>query len=244
MSNKKQSKQEKNMASLVMDSINENEVKMHSKWYFAIVSAISAMSVFLTSLFAAIFVNLAIRDVDYAESNGLREFGPEAQSQFISAFPWLLAALFIVALASTWLLASKLEFAYKFRKYSLFGGVMGLVIALGLFTSLAGINDRIESSGPFRDLQTLREISDRKIIQGSIKEIGDGSLTIETTEGSEVKVEYDEETPIRGDFDLVVGEKIGVFGEKDGDDSWDAEILLGKPMKWKGSNPGKNLPRR
>lgn len=226
-STKTEDKQQ-DLARSVMQSIQKEEVTMHSRWYFLGLSAISVISVFLTSVFAAILINLTIRDIQYADDRGLIDLAEE--SEWLMAFPWLLLIFTVIAVFSTVTLARKLEFAYKFRSYMFFGGSLGLVIALGLGISMLGISEHIEDTDPFRPLQTLKSRVDTSIVTGEVIEVTEDYVLLETIDENQIKVFTSEKTVYRpGQPEIEVGQEIGVFGEKLKDGTWQAFRIGDKP---------------
>lgn len=231
MSKKKVTSDQNDLARSVMQSIQDDNIKMHSHWYFMALSGVSVLSVFLTSVMAAVFVNLTVRDIEYADARGLRHLAND--NEIISAFPWLLALLAVTAVVSTVMLARKLEFAYKFKQYVFFGGMIGFLIALGVGMSVIGVVERLEDADPFRSLQTLRSRADDSILHGNVTAIDNGYIELKIDSGV-VVVTLDESTRYKpGVQPVTLGQEIGVFGEEMQDGSWKAIVIGTKPPRIK-----------
>ena len=217
----------------VMKQIHNQNVHMHSKFYYVLLNIVLIVSVAGVLLLGAIFLSIFARDVNVARQLDLPAFGAPGVQEFIWRFPWAVTLLTVMAGVSLYWLVKKFSFSYRHGLFSLIGAIVLSVIGLSIVMSSTGIHDRFTGRGPFKPLATYENLADESIYAGKIVSVEGVELQLETNNGNyTVVLTHDTRRP--PERDLNVGDEIWVIGElQDG-------IIRAKGIKF-GANkfPGK-----
>lgn len=137
------SKELNNMSKTVMDKINHDRIKMHSKAYF-IAGSVVAFIGLTASIVVSVFLIALLRF-------SLRTHGPMGDyrlDQILSNFPWWAVIVAVLGLVFGVWIIRRYDFSYK-KNFAViaFGFVMAIIIG-GLIVDATGLNDALFKRGP------------------------------------------------------------------------------------------------
>jgi hypothetical protein len=208
-------KSKKDLSSKVMKRIEKEEVKMRPKIYFVLGSILLAVGLVGLVLASMFLVHLTAFHLRVHEPIGFLRFGGLGVRPFMSLFPWIPLVLSIGSVIGGVELLRRYDISYR-------KSFVVLVVVLILMVLVGGIAlDRVRIGEKFAADKRLRPIYTRGFVGedwvvGEVAEVNDGGLLIETPEGREVEVEWDEKTRFPSDQEFEKGEFVKAVGEWEG----------------------------
>lgn len=208
----------------VEDAIKTGKAKMRPRSYFVVRSILliigsGLLALTLVYLTSFVFFVMRVSGVWFVPA-----FGPSAVGVFFKSLPWVLIIIAIVfVIILEWLVK---RYALAWRKpllYSTFG-IIGFVLVSGFIVAQTSLhrgafeyaeNDKLPLIGPLYRGYGKPHLKD--IHPGTILELTENGLIIETRDGERWNVEIVETTrlPFGGEF--VIGDAVIIHGEKDDD---------------------------
>lgn len=207
--------QKKDMAAAVMKELQKRDIKMHSKSYFWILSAVAAIGVGATTIAAVYFVHIVtfvLRSRPIVEYLG---FGGAGLGHFIRLFPWGWLVLGIASIVLLLVLLRRYEFSWRRNFYAIVVGLGTGLIIVGSLTALAGINLPGRPLPPGPTIRP-RHIEDRTRLIGTVSDVEDDSFSLEENDGEQVEVIINGRTI--GKREIQLGRWIKVLGQWHDDD--------------------------
>ncbi len=214
-------KNHSDIESKVMSEIKGGRIKLRSKYIFLAEKLGLRSALALTVMIAVLFFSLGLFYLKATDNLWYLSFGSRGLFAFLESFPYLLVAIFVLAIFAAGLIVKRSGMAYHWP----FGYValimLGVVIVAGIVLAYTNIFERIEReafggchpSGRFFRPFLRPGIEERgRGIAGRIVEVGTGFLNIQTPFGiKKIDVTYLEEapalTPVTGTFVMMVGER-------------------------------------
>jgi len=221
MSNKSEKKPE--ILSSVMDSINNEEVRMKSKWFFLALSSLTFVSTCLVAITLSIILTTVWNDIDVARTAQVLEFGSPGRAFMLRNAPWILLVAAAVLVATLYYLVSKSEVSYK-KQYSAPMLVLAGIVVSGIVLSVGGLNQKL-ADATLKDFRTIESALDKQYVEGKVIRVGDNSVKVESKEGSyDVKLPADR---IRRRLPNLFkeGQEVKIFG-KYVDDEFEAYGII------------------
>jgi len=199
----------------IMEDIKSQDVKMHSKLYFRLLSWALVASASIFIMLSAITGLIAYRQINYGRGLDLGEFGTRGNAEFIAALPWMAIVAGALTFVATYILIKHFDLSYKYRLYIIIAALVVAVAGLGIVFANTGLGNKASELPPFRGLHTFNEFSDDHRLVGEVVHIEEDSFTLSTEEG-EMTV-YPEDNMRGRVFNYEVGNTVTVFGEKQED---------------------------
>lgn len=201
----------------VMDSINDGEVKMKSKWFFVGLSVLLLASTCLMVMAISVVMHVIWNDVDVARAAQVLEFGSPGRAFILRNAPWILLLALVVMFLTLYHLINKFEISHKHRHLApilLFAGV----IFSGLILSVSGLNERLGDNTLGR-FKSIEEALEKDYVAGEIQEIYDDYIIIESEE-TEYRIRMPYKEKLKGKLPNLFkeGQQVKVFGEYEGDE--------------------------
>jgi len=176
----------------VLNKIKNSEVKMHSSKYFLLLSLATITSLVLLALVAAIFIQLFYDDLNSGLDAGLYNLGGRGRGAFVTNFPWVLLILCIICIVATVYLFRKKDISYKHGLTIFYSSVIGAVVVLSVLAGVLNIDESFEERVPvFKNLHTLRQLTEDQTVRGTLDEIVKNGLVIVDSNGREVLIQYE-----------------------------------------------------
>lgn len=199
----------------IMKDIKSQDVKMHSKLYFRLLSWALVASASIFIMLSAITGLIAYRQINYGRGLDLAEFGTRGNTEFIVALPWMAIVSGALTFVATYILIKHFDLSYRYRLYIVIAALVVAVAGLSIVFANTGLANKASELAPFRGLHTFNEFSDEHRLVGEIVGSEEGSFTLSTDEG-EITVYPEEE--MRGRvFNYEIGDTVTVFGNEQED---------------------------
>jgi len=196
----------------IMKNIQNSDIQMHSKLYFRILNLalIGATGLFL--ILSSITILIAIRDINYGNSLGIRDHGPRGTGEFLQTLPWLALATGLLTFLIAYILVKHFDFSYKRRLYTIFGALIFAVAGLGIVFATTGLERVLSTAKPFEHLKTFTRFSEENTVTGRILNIEENELVIVNVDGQEIMLVLTEDRQRRS-FVYAVGDVVFAVGE-------------------------------
>ncbi len=141
------SKELRDITGLVMNKIDNHEIKMRPKIYFVIGSALTFLGL-VASMLVSVFLVGLIRF--FTRAHG--PMGEYRLDQMLSNFPWWAVVFAIFGLIFGIKLLRRYDFSYKLNFKAIVIGFVMAVIVAGWVIDMTGLNDILFSQGPKRGI--------------------------------------------------------------------------------------------
>lgn len=215
--------EKKSIKDKVLSEIRKGKAVMKPKWHFILKTVLMATGAFIVAfmlLYLSSFVLFALRQTGVLF---VPLFGLRGLRTFFMSLPWLIilaAVIFVIILE---VLVRRYSFAY--RKPLLYSvGIIVLLVFLGsIFVSNIGVHQEMMKYAKERKLPfggaLYREFGAKKlpdVCRCIITSVGDNKIIVKDDDGKEYVVEIAPETRFPFGTDFGEGERVIVFGERDG----------------------------
>jgi hypothetical protein len=229
-------KKKTDLARKVMTQIDKEGVKMRPRLYFVLGSILLGIGLGMAVVFGAFFFNLAFFRLRVHEPFGFLWFGQFGLRPFIFIFPWFrlfLASIFIILGI---ILLRRYEISYKKSFLALALSLVILVLTAGFLIDRIGFNEQVRRIPPMQPFYH-NGFEGQEWVIGEIIETGEKEIKIETPEGKEVTVKWDEKTLLPLGSDFQIGERIRAIGEWQEETTFQARGISQGGMPWR-EEPG------
>lgn len=174
-------KKQENLLDAVMQSIETEEVKMRSKWFFAVLSALLFISTCFVVIAVSVILSTIWNDIDVARTASVLDFGSPGRAFMLRNAPWILFLAVTAMVVALYHLLGKFDISYKYRHLTPVMLGTGLIFS-GLVLSTTGFNGYISEKSIDR-FSTLREALNEGYLEGEIVGIEDSYIKVLTEEG-------------------------------------------------------------
>ncbi|MDA3814777.1 MAG: hypothetical protein PF549_00210 [Patescibacteria group bacterium] len=214
--------------------VPDSKLKIH--WRNYAFWAVFSLIVLLGALFFSLII-LNITDIR-PELFRYLEFRKFFFLIFVT-MPYLWMTLLLITIFSGFMIFRKTKRGYRYNILFVSGVVVLSISILGFLAHFSEINDRIERGipGPSCFLHPKEGRWQRPadgLLGGEIMEIGDKIFFLRTPRGEDWEVFYSNETEIKRGVKIEKGEMVGVIGEQEDLNSFEAFIIIHPPFKSKG----------
>jgi hypothetical protein len=150
--------------------------------------------------------------------------------------PYLWLILLLITIFSGFMIFRKTKRGYRYNVLFISGIIVLAIAVLGALAHFSKINSHLEKGIPGSD-NFVRPIEGRwqrpadGLLGGEIIEVAPDVFILTTLKGEKWKVFYSKETKIKKYIKIEEGERVGVMGEKKGEDSFEAFIIVSPPFK-------------
>ncbi|PIR98170.1 MAG: hypothetical protein COT89_00445 [Candidatus Colwellbacteria bacterium CG10_big_fil_rev_8_21_14_0_10_42_22] len=204
----------------LIEKIKKEGIKMKPKFRFVLKMLLMVLGILITILFAVYLVSL-ISFISKGSGLGLLPpFGLRGFGLILIGLPWLLIGLSGASILILQILVKKFSFSYREPVlYSLIGIII-FVLFGGMAFGKVGLHERLLDRVEREEIPILREVYrsygppiGAGFNAGTLLEIGEKDLLVETINGDEIRVQITDDThlPFGGDFE--VGQEIVVVGK-------------------------------
>jgi hypothetical protein len=139
-------------------------------------------------------------------------FGRLGLGGFLVNFPWLPFFLALTGLAGGILLLRRFEIAYKRNFLGLAITVVALILALGFLADQVKLEKPASRFGPIKPLYH-GQFEGEDWVVGEVLSVGQDELEVETPEGNQAIVAWDEKTRLPLGEDFQTGDLVRAVGE-------------------------------
>lgn len=137
----------KDVASRVMQQINNQKITMRPGWYFTLVTFIASISVLLFSSLSVYLVAILTIKIRI-ENSDMPMFGARQRlSDLLSSFPWWILLLAIASIVALIWILKKYSKLYRYKMGWIITGVISVSLILGFILSYAPIGQTHSGGG-------------------------------------------------------------------------------------------------
>jgi hypothetical protein len=207
----------------ILEAINTGHVSMRPRWYFVLMAslvAIGGVIVFFTVVYLASFIIFVLR------RNGILfvpAFGVPGWLAFLTSLPWILIGLLLIFVAVLDLLVSHYDFAHHRPLLVSASVIFGIVAIGGIAVAATPLHSRVFGyverhpfpvAGPIYHMFGNGQI--RMIHPGKINATTTDGFDMRTHHGDDIHIIITSSTQFPFGEDFVPGDKVVVFGDRDG----------------------------
>jgi hypothetical protein len=219
----------------VMAQIKGQHIKMHSKLYFVLGSALvggGLAGALMTAMFFLAVVSFRLRA--YGPLEYLR-FGRLGLRPFFMTFPWIPLLVGVAGIVGGVVLLKKCEFSYKRSFISIAIVLVTLVLVFGFLLDQAVFDERFRQDPIGRLLHERKQLSGDSWVVGEIIVVGESEITILGPDNEEVKVIWGEDALLPCEGSLEAGQRVRLIGK------WQDDVFVARgigrgKMQWRGMN--------
>jgi hypothetical protein len=211
---------EKSLSEITLEKIEQNKIKMKSRFYFVIKIIALIFGIFLLNFIAILITSFAIFSM---RQNGLflvPLFGITGIKILFFYMPWFLILGITVLIIASEIFAEHFSFIYKKPILYSFLAIVVFVILGGSVINLTPLHEnlliRAEKGKPMLGANLYKEIGLSKIPDvsyGSVEEITEKGFKIKTIKGEELEIIVNRNSKIFNK-DIKKRDNIIVLGEK------------------------------
>lgn len=205
-------KKEKDLSKQVMKEIKQKDIKMRPKLYFVAGSLLLGAGMAGAIVLAMFFTHLVMFRLRVHAPFAFLQLGQPGLRAFLVNLPWRPLLLTIGGLAGGISLLRRYEISYKKSFLVLVIGLVALVFTFGFLLDQIRPEKRLAGLRPIRPLYEAR-FKGHDWVVGEVREVKEGELTVQTPEGKEVIVVWDEKTRMPLGVDFQKGDQIRAVGE-------------------------------
>ena len=226
----------------VMQKIKSGQVKMRPRMHFVVGPLFMGAGLAGVITLAVFFVNIASFKLRTLGSFGYLWFGQYGIRPFLATFPW---AAFVVAICGLVIgisLLRRYDISYKKSFVGLILGLIAVVLTVGWLMDLTGINERFERFGHMRGLYQ-EEFAGNDWIMGEVIAAEKDQLQIETPNGNQATIQWNDKTLLPFGSDFKVGDKIRAVGKWSSNTTFKAIGIGRGGMHWQRGERGNGMFR-
>ena len=230
------------LGNVVMERIKSGQVKMRPRIHFVAGSLFIGAGLAGVIVLAVFFVNVASYKLRTLGPFGYLWFGEYGIRPFLATFPW---AAFVVAICGLVIgisLLRRYDISYKKSFVGLILGLTAVVLTVGWLMDLTGINERFERFGHMRGLYQ-EEFAGNDWIMGEVIAAEKDQLQIETPNGNQATIQWNDKTLLPFGSDFKVGDKIRAVGKWSSNTTFKAIGIGRGGMHWQRGERGNGMFR-
>ncbi len=230
------------LGNVVMERIKSGQVKMRPRIHFVAGSLFIGAGLAGVIVLAVFFVNVASYKLRTLGPFGYLWFGEYGIRPFLATFPW---AAFVVAICGLVIgisLLRRYDISYKKSFVGLILGLIAVVLTAGWLMDLTGINERFVRFGHMRGLYQEQFVGS-DWIAGEVIAAESNQLQIETPNGDQATIEWNDRTLLPFGSDFKVGDKIRAVGKWSSDTTFEAVGIGRGGMHWQRGERGNGMFR-
>ncbi len=216
--------EQKSISDAVLNKIKSKEVKMRPKYYFILRTVLTALSIFIVTLFVLYLISFIIFTLRASGIWFLPEFGFSGLKVFLTLLPWVLILIAVILIITLEIFAKR--FAFVYRK-PIFYSILVIIIFVLLGSFIIGKTqfhpnlfwkaqeNRLPIAGKLYrdfDVNKLKEVH-----RGIVSEITKDGFYLEKPDGQILNIIINSNTKLLLKKENMKGDEVVIMGKEDND---------------------------
>lgn len=206
----------------VLNAIEKNQIKPHSKWYFVAQSSFFGIGLVVLALLVLFFSSLVIFNIRQSGSYMAPGFGFYGVGLFLLSLPWLLIGLVVILVLVLEYILKRYKFAYQRPILYSFVALALLVSVGSIFISQSKMHEALWAKsrrepgffgGPM--YKHFGKSKNGPVTIGKVFETNENGCKLNTEEGENWQVLINDDTHLPYNYTVSNGDVIIVLGPKE-----------------------------